>query len=106
MSAKNSLSNNNGYSPNQLIYGKTFNFSSVLTNNLPALNEEISSKTVSDNLQTLHAARKTFTAADNLNRIKKSLKTMFKSTMNFDMTMVIKYIINRKVVVSGTALLL
>ena len=48
-----------------------------MTNNLPALNEEVSSKTVCDNLQTLHAAQKAFIAADNSNRIKKSLKTQW-----------------------------
>ena len=71
--AKNLLSNNNGYSPHQLIYGKNFNFLSILTNNLPALNEEVSSRTAFGNLQTLHAAWKAF-VADNSNQIKRALK--------------------------------
>ena len=56
------------------IYGKNFDFPSVLTNNLLAINEEVSSKTVCNYLQSLHVAKKALHNADNSNRIKKALK--------------------------------
>ena len=36
LSAKNSLLNNNGFSPNQLVFGKSCSFPSVVSNDLPA----------------------------------------------------------------------
>ena len=60
VSAKNSLSNVNGYSPNQLVFGRNPNFPCVLTDKLPALNSHCSSKVLRDNLNALHAAREAF----------------------------------------------
>ena len=104
LSAKNSLSNNNGYSPNQLIDGKNFNFPSI--DKLPALNEEVSIKTVCDNFQTLHAARKTFITADNSNRLKRALKHNVQKYNDVRYENVMKYYINAKIVISGKALVL
>ena len=37
VSAKNALANVNGYSPNQLVFGKNPNYPSELTSDLPGL---------------------------------------------------------------------
>ena len=62
VSAKNSLANVNGFSPNQLVFGKNPNFPCVLTDKLPAMNPsfDCSSKVLCENLKALHAAREAF----------------------------------------------
>ena len=52
VSAKNSLSNVNGYSPNQLVFGRNPNYPCVLQDKLPALESSCSSKVLLDNLNT------------------------------------------------------
>ena len=44
VSAKNSLKNVNGFSPNQLVFGKNPNFPNVSSDNLPALENKSSSE--------------------------------------------------------------
>lgn len=73
VSAKNALQNNNGFSPNQLVFGQNFNLPSVLKDELPALESETESVTVMKNLVALHAARKNFIAAESSERIKRAL---------------------------------
>ena len=51
LSAKNSLSNNNGYSPTQLILGKNANLSNFIENNLPAQEPSTKSFHIATNLQ-------------------------------------------------------
>ena len=60
LSAKNSLLNSYGYSPNQLVFGYNPNFPSVLNNQLPAQNGVTSSELIASHLNSLHAARKRF----------------------------------------------
>lgn len=83
VAAKNSLHGHNGYTPNQLVFGKNTNYPSVLTNKLPALNAtEASSKTVSDNLSALHSARKEFIKAECSEKIKRALSHNVRTASN------------------------
>ena len=54
VSAKNSLSNISGFSPNQLVFGYNPNSPSVLNDYLPALEGISSSEIVANNLNALH----------------------------------------------------
>ena len=80
VSAKNSLSNVYGYSPNQLVFGKNPNFPSVLHDKLPAVSGELKSEILLDNLNALHSARKAFIAAESDERIRRALR---QKTRNF-----------------------
>ena len=58
--AKNSLKNINGFSPNQMAFGKNPDFPVSLNTNLPALEGVTSSQLVASNLNVMHAARQVF----------------------------------------------
>ena len=60
LSAKNSLFNSYGYSPNQLVFGYNTNFPSVLSTQLPAQNSVTSSELISSYLNSTHAATERF----------------------------------------------
>ena len=72
--AKNSLSNKNGFTPNQIVFGTNANYPSVLANKLPALECKITSKDFKDHLALLHSARQEFLKAKSNTRIMKALK--------------------------------
>ena len=74
VSSKNALQNNNGFSPNQLVFGRNTNLPTVLSDKLPALEPTTSSDTVRTNLQALHSARKNYLEAENSDRIKRALR--------------------------------
>ena len=74
ISAKNSLANVNGYSPNQLVFGRNPNFPCVLTDKLPALNTNCTSKILCDNLNALHAARQAFIKNESSEKLKIALR--------------------------------
>ena len=73
ISAKNSLANVYGYSPNQLVFGRNPNFPSILTDKLSALDENTNSEVSLDNLYALHAARKAFVLAEADERIRRAV---------------------------------
>ena len=75
VSAKNSLANVYGYSPNQLVFGRNLNFPSILTDKLPASDEKTNSEVLLDNLNALHAARKAFVLAEADERIRGALRS-------------------------------
>ena len=64
VSAKNSLANVNGYSPNQLVFGKNPNYPCYISDKLPALNSNYSSNILLENLSALHSAREAFIKAE------------------------------------------
>ena len=72
-SAKNALSNQNGYSPNQLVFGFNVNLPTVLTDKLPSLTRTTSSEIVRKNLEAIHNARKNFIQAENSSKIRRAL---------------------------------
>jgi len=73
-SAKNALLNNNGFSPNQLVFGHNVNLPTVLTDKLPALTPTTSSEIVRKNLEAIHAARTNYQKAENSRKIKSALR--------------------------------
>lgn len=74
VSAKNSLLNQQGYSPNQLVFGQNFALPSVVVNKLPAMENTCMSEKVMLHLQALHKAREGFIEAESDCRIKRALR--------------------------------
>ena len=60
VSAKNSLANVYGYSPNQLVFGRNPSFPSLLDSKLPALDQSCSSVILQQHLSAMHDARNAF----------------------------------------------
>ena len=86
VSAKNSLANVYGYSPNQLVFGRNPSFPSLLDSKLPALDQSASSKTVMQNLNALHSARAAFIAAESSEKLSRALraKTRTSTALEFE----------------------
>ena len=74
VSAKNSLANHHGYSPNQLVFGQNFDFPSVIVNKPPAQRAKATSVKVQEHLQALHKARERFTKSESNEKIKRALR--------------------------------
>ena len=69
VSAKISLQNVYGYSPNQLVFGKNPSFPTVLNNDPPALESSTASKIVAEHLNALHTARKAYIASESCEKL-------------------------------------
>lgn len=80
LAAKNSMINNHGFSPYQLVYGRNPNFPSVVNDKLPALEGTTRSKTVGEHITGLHTARKAFTEAESSERLRRALRTQTRSS--------------------------
>ena len=74
VSAKNSLKNVHGFSPNQLVFGKNPNFPNVCDDLLPALENKTTSEIVAKNLNALHQARQNYIKSEPSSKIKQALK--------------------------------
>ena len=74
VSSKNSLSNSEGYSANQRVFGKNTNLPSVLTDALPALEPTQSSEMVRKNLEAMHVARQNCVKAEASEKIRRALR--------------------------------
>ena len=74
VSAKNSLANVNGFSPNQLVFGRNPNLPNFLTDKLPALSSNCSSKVLRDNLNAQHSAREAFIKSEASEKLKLALR--------------------------------
>ena len=74
VSAKNSLHNNLGYSPNQLVFGRNPNLPSVLTAKPPALRTVTPSELIAEHLNALHTARRAFIQSESSNKLKTALQ--------------------------------
>ena len=79
VSAKNSSSGHQGYSPNMLVFGWNPNYPDVLTSELPALETQVSSVTVENNLKALNSAREAFVQSECSEKIKRALKHKVRS---------------------------
>ena len=79
VSAKNTLQNNAGYSPNQLVFGRNVNLPSVLNNEMPALESFTKSDIVRMNLDAMHKARENFIRAESSERIRRALRHKVRS---------------------------
>ena len=73
--AKNALSNNQGFSPNQVVFGfNTYNIPNNLTDRPPALTATLNDKgNIQKHLQALHTAREAYIEAENSERIRRAL---------------------------------
>lgn len=74
VSAKNSLQNRSGFSPNQLVLSRNGNFPSIDSNKIPAMEPNTSSDVVRENLNALHSARKNYIIAESSDRIKRAMR--------------------------------
>ena len=74
VSAKNSLQNCFGYSPNQLVLSRNITLPSVTTSKLPALDSRSNSDVVRDNLNAMHKARESYIKAESSERIMRALR--------------------------------
>ena len=60
VSAKNSMTNNNGFYLNQLVFSKNYDYPTIETDLSPALENKTSSELVQENLNSLHSPRENF----------------------------------------------
>ena len=74
VSAKNSLKNVHGFSPNQLVLGKNLNFLNICDDPLSALENKIISEIVAKNLNAFHQARQNYITSESSSKIKQALK--------------------------------
>ena len=74
VSAKNTLQNISGYSPNQLVFGSNSILPSVDSDAPPAMNTATSSDLVRENLNALHKARENFVKSESSDRIRRALR--------------------------------
>ena len=73
VSAKNSLENYHGFSPNQLVFGQNPNFPSCITNKPPALEESLASDIVRCTLTAIHKARQDFNQKESCEKLRWSI---------------------------------
>ena len=74
INAVNSMSSVRGFSPYQLVFGKSIKLPNILEDPPPALEEPTKSKELVDTLNAIHAARVAYTKAERCERIRKALK--------------------------------
>ena len=72
--SKNALANVYGYSPNQLNFGRIPNFSSILTDKLPALETATHSDIVFKKLTATQVARKAFIESKANERLRRTIR--------------------------------
>ena len=77
--AKNALGNHDGYSANQMVFGRNINLPSILTDSLPALEPTRSSEVVRRNLEAMHTARQNFIKAESSEKIRRALRHKVRS---------------------------
>lgn len=63
---KNSLTNNNGFSPNQLVFSKTPNYPTIEIDLPPALENKTSSELIQENLNSLHSTQENFIKVEHM----------------------------------------
>ena len=74
ISARNSLANNHGFSPNQLVFGENPNLPSVYHDKAPAMNQNCPSDLVRQNLNAMHKARQEFIKCESSEKVKRALR--------------------------------
>ena len=73
VSAKNSLSNVYGFSPNQLVFGRNINLPSVHHDRLSAQNETCKNSTLARHLIALHKTRQAFITQESCEKLRRAL---------------------------------
>ena len=82
VSAKNTLANVYGFSPNTLVFGKNPNFPTAFVNKPPANNLTCLNDYVRDNLNAMHAARKEFIEQESSERLRRALNKKSRTYSN------------------------
>jgi hypothetical protein len=82
VSAKNSLANVYGFSPNVLVFGRNPNFPNAFINKLPANNSTCLSSYVAENLNAMHLARATFIKQEAAERLRRALNRKSRTYSN------------------------
>ena len=80
ISARNALTNNHGFSPNQLVFGQNPNFPSVFIDKIPATNVNCPSELVRRNLNAMHTARQEFVKSESSEKIRRALRHNVRSS--------------------------
>ena len=74
VSAKNSLQNVHGFSPNQLVLGQNVSLPSVIEDQPPAFDQPEKSDLVRENLNAMHKARQSYVKSEASEKIRRALK--------------------------------
>ena len=82
VAARNSLSNNSGFSPNQLVFGRNPVLPNVFSNKPPAMNT-CSNDMVRKNLNAMHSATQEFMKFEANEKINRALRHKVRSTDSF-----------------------
>ena len=102
--AKNALQSCYGFSPNQLVFGKSTNLPPNLVNLPPAM-EDVSHADISvKHLHALHAARKAFIKAESNDKLRCALKAKNRETTGIEYETGDMVYYKRKVQTSGKVL--
>ena len=72
-SAKNSLTNVYGFSPNQLAFGHNPNFPALIDSSVATAEGSSSSKLIADHLNAMHAARKAFVENESSDKFRRAI---------------------------------
>ena len=80
VSARNSLDNNSGYSPNQLVFGYNPNIPDVFHSELPGLEDASKEELIRKNLNAMHIARQEFIKFESDERIRRALRHNVRQT--------------------------
>ena len=72
--AKNTLAMWNGFSSNQIVFGKNPNLPNIMSDKLPALEGVTESKSLAMHLNALHAAREQFVMSETDEKIRRALR--------------------------------
>ena len=80
VSARNSLANSSGYSPNQLVFGQNPALPNVYCNKLPALSSGAGSEIVRNNLNAMHVARQEFIKYESSEKLQRALSHNVRAT--------------------------
>ena len=84
VSAKNSLANVYGYSPNQLVFGRNPSFPSLLDSKLPALDQSCSSVILQQHLSAMHEARNAFIYAESNEKLSRALRAKTRTSTSLE----------------------
>ena len=83
LSAKNALTNTQGFSANQLVFGYNPNTPSILVNKPPDLEATKMSEVVAANINAMHAARRAFMRSESSEKLQKALRHQVRGNPSF-----------------------